>query len=247
LDRYPSVQTLPQTRKQALIDRAVPLHALYPLHFELTALKVRLRSGRQRRRFAGAENLRVNVGAGAAGHPGWVNVDIHDAPHVNCLYDARRSLPFPTGSVEFLYSEHFLEHIDYVSDVPRFLADCHRVMSPGGTIRVIVPDLEKYARAYCEGDWDALRTVRGMKDGGFEDPWFPVRFDTPMEMLNFLFRQLAPEPHAYGYDHATLTQVLHAAGFRNILRRGFGEGPHPELLLDKPSRRSESLYVEAVR
>lgn len=240
------MRTPPRTAKQTLIERLVPLYALYPVRFELSVVGVRLRSGRERRRFAEQRELRVNIGAGGAGRPGWVNVDLWEAPNITCRYDCRRSLPFADGSVALLFSEHFLEHLDYAGDVPRFLAECHRVVRPGGCVRFVVPDMERYLRAYCEGGWDALRRLRGIDREG-RDSWFPVTYDSPMEVVNFLFRQFPPEPHAYGYDFETLAGALQAAGFTEAERREFADGREPGLLLDEPARRDESLYVEAIR
>ena len=47
-----------------------------------------------------------------------------------------------------IYSEHFLEHLDYPGDANRFLAECYRLLEPSGLIGAGVPDtkwpLEEY-------------------------------------------------------------------------------------------------------
>ena len=69
-----------------------PLHVLYVLRTELQLLWVRLTSGSVRRRYRGATNLKVNVGSGARGQAGWVNVDFMARPSVNCVCDCRKVL-----------------------------------------------------------------------------------------------------------------------------------------------------------
>jgi len=59
-------------------------------------------------------------------------------------------------AVAHIHTEHFLEHLEY-SDGQNFLRECYRVLEIGGTMRVVVPDSEKYmfrdARTYSTQDW----------------------------------------------------------------------------------------------
>jgi predicted SAM-dependent methyltransferase len=99
----------------------------------------------------------VNIGAGPAGKAGWVNLDGFRATGINCLCDARRRLPFPDGSVRGIFTEHFVEHLDYTEEVPDFISECYRALEPGGAIRIIFPDIEMYLKAYTAGGWEELR------------------------------------------------------------------------------------------
>jgi hypothetical protein len=65
-----------------------------------------------------------------------------------------------------------------------------------------------------------------------------------MEMINAVFRQRTE--HKYAYDAETLILRLKNAGFGKVAQQSFGQsfGPPPP---DLPSRKSESLYVEAVK
>ncbi len=65
------------------------------------------------------------------------------------VHDLRKGIPAPPESVDAVYHSHVLEHI--VRDaVPRFFEEVRRVLKPGGVHRVVVPDLERYAREYLE-------------------------------------------------------------------------------------------------
>ena len=48
------------------------------------------------------------------------------------------------------YSSHTLEHFDK-ADGRSFLSECHRVLRPGGIIRIVVPDLHVIVVDYLEG------------------------------------------------------------------------------------------------
>ncbi len=56
--------------------------------------------------------------------------------------DATRHIPLKNNSVAVLYSSHMLEHLDR-EEAQSFLKEAQRVLQPGGTIRLSVPDLAK--------------------------------------------------------------------------------------------------------
>ena len=69
--------------------------------------------------------------------------------------NARSRLPFANASVLLIYSEHMLEHMSPAAGV-NLLSECWRVLAPGGLLRVVTPDLSKYARALVNGDADGF-------------------------------------------------------------------------------------------
>lgn len=231
-------------RKLAYRLSPLPLHTLHPLIFEMRLGLVRLRAGLVRRRFQGAENLMVNVGPGRGGRSGWVNVDILDGPHVNCLYDCRKSLPFPDASVSGIFCEHVFEHIDYTEEVPHFVSEAHRVLQPGGVLRIIVPDAGRYLRAYCSGKWEPLEELRELGPDR-SDPHHGSKYETRMELINAVFRQ--GYEHKFAYDYETLEYVLRKYGFTSVIQQSCGETALDGLAIDEPARAAESLYVEAVK
>ena len=246
LDIYPAygqgMEKAPWWKR--LRHRIIPRHTWLPLRNEWRILLVRLFGGVVRRRYHGARDLWINLGSGKHGKPGWVNVDIKGEDGVNCLYDCRKSLPFPDRSVAGIFCEHFLEHLDYTEEIPWFLTECHRVLKPGGVLRIIVPDLEKYLKAYCQGGWDELSRVRPLNKDR-RDSYFKNMYNTRMELVNVLFHQGCE--HKFGYDHETLEFLLLRYGFSRVCHQEFGKSLLTELCLDLSARASESLYVEAVK
>lgn len=91
----------------------------------------------------------VNLGCGPVfvDSPDWLNLDFSpNSPAVRKANLLDR-LPLTDESVYLVYSSHFLEHVP-LSLVPSFLRECLRVLHPGGTVRIVVPDLENMAREY---------------------------------------------------------------------------------------------------
>ena len=88
--------------------------------------------------------VRLNLGGGADCHPDphyqrYVSVDFEPTTAWSVQHDLTQPIPLPEGSVERILSEHCLEHLDAVTAAKVF-AECHRLLVPGGLLRVAVPD-----------------------------------------------------------------------------------------------------------
>ena len=95
----------------------------------------------------------VNLGSGDMWHPQWQNYDLNALPpHVTAL-DVRRPLPFGDATVDAIYHSHVLEHLSK-QEARLLTGECRRVLRSTGILRVVVPDLERIARAYL----DSLRS-----------------------------------------------------------------------------------------
>ncbi|MBC8002130.1 MAG: methyltransferase domain-containing protein [Opitutaceae bacterium] len=91
----------------------------------------------------------VNLGCGGCFHPDWINLDfVASSPEV-IQHDLRTRLPFEDGSCEMVYHSHVMEHFPRAF-APLFLRECHRILTPGGLMRVVVPDLETIVRLYLK-------------------------------------------------------------------------------------------------
>ncbi len=234
----------PKRAFKKLLLGFLPNHALEHLRYELRMLLVRVRSANRADAFHQQKDLLLNVGAGKSGKQGWVNVDAVPVATINCLYDARTRLPFPTGSVRGIFCEHFFEHIHYTEEAPRFLSECYRVLQDGGVLRIIVPDAEKYLMAYAQGGWGAFQQIRPL-DAELRDRFFGWQYNTRMELVNHVFRQ--GQEHKFAYDFETLEFLLKRNGFHDVRRQEFGRSVMAGLCIDAEIRKAESLYVEAIK
>jgi predicted SAM-dependent methyltransferase len=121
----------------------------------------------------------LNLGCGACFHPDWVNVDFAPRDHNVIRHDLRRPLPFADANFEVVYHSHVLEHFSRAF-APVFLKECHRVLKPGGIVRVVVPDLETMIRLYLQNLEAALA---GDKDAAQRYEWMIV------ELLDQMVRE----------------------------------------------------------
>lgn len=152
-------------------------------------------------RSARAARLRLHIGCGPRRLDGWVNVDSEPLPGVDEVLDIRGGLPFKDA--EAIYAEHFLEHLT-LDEGLAFLAECRRVLSHDGVLRVSTPNLDwVMATHYPFGS--SSTEEKGLIDG--------LR-------INRAFHGWG---HRFLYNHFTLTMALKATGFSTITYHRYGE------------------------
>ena len=143
---------------------------------------------------------RLHIGCGQQSIPGWINIDNQGLPGVDQVLDVRKGLPF--ADVECVYAEHFLEHLG-LEDGLAFLAECRRVLRPGGILRLSTPNL----------DWVLLTHYRGPQ----------IADDEAREDAFRLNRAFHGWGHQFLYNRATLASALKAAGFAHATFCRYGE------------------------
>lgn len=191
---------------------------------------------------ARVQELRLlNVGCGPNAHESFVNLDYLWHPKIDVCWNLRHGLPFASGSMLGVFSEHCLEHFP-LADAQRLIREIRRVLTPGGVLRLIVPDGELYLRTY-------VQKADGNKSASFPYPAerFLEGLDSPILSVNRVFYQDRESPfgHCVMYDYALLEALLIKEGFAWVRKAAFKQGCIPSLLIDNESRQPESLYVEA--
>jgi len=181
-----------------------------------------------RRLVAGSRPLRIELGSGGrSGAPDWVTIDT--AHGCDLYWDLREPLPIPYGRVDAVYSSHLFEHLDYASGT-RLLAECLRVLRPGGEFSIAVPTARLYLEAY----------VRGQALPHEYFGWTPAYHGTTaIDAVNYV-AHMAGE-HRYMFDEDNLVWRLRAAGLTDVALRAFDPA------LDSPERDFESIYARGVK
>lgn len=183
---------------------------------------------------------RVQIGGGAHYLTGFVNIDI--LPPADIIFDVREGIPLPSGSVEFLFSDHFLEHVDYPTSVKKIIKEAYRVLRKNGKIVVGVPDSKRVIEAYVKRDkkklHEYIRRWYG-KRGNLE------HFNTAIDVVNYHLRDQDDDkkyhPHLWAYDREKLESLLKSAGFRKTGVWKF------DPLIANPKRKFGSTYVYGIK
>jgi predicted SAM-dependent methyltransferase len=171
--------------------------------------------------------LFVEVGAGdKQGAGNWVTVDM--TPTCDIFWDLRKGLPFPNNRIAKIYSSHFFEHLSF-QETQGFLDECRRVLTPGGTFSICVPNARLYLEAYLNSELlDADRFY------GYRPAYNQT---TRIDSVNYI--AYMDGHHKYMFDEENLVRILEAKGFKNVHLRAF------DAELDRPERDAESIYAEA--
>ena len=103
------------------------------------------------------------------------------------FYQKGAQLPFPDDQFDFVFSEHFFEHL-FFDEALGLMKECHRVLARGGVMRVVVPDAD-------------LRT--------YEKPE-PVGYPKPKLSYNH------PNKHKTRWSVYMLTEALRICGFEPV-------------------------------
>jgi predicted SAM-dependent methyltransferase len=133
--------------------------------------------------------------------------------------------------------EQFVEHLEVLEELPSFLADCLRVLKPGGILRVIVPDARRHIEAYVQPGAAGFKALVW--------PAFSNELPTKMDVLNHVFHQY--HEHRWAYDFENLRHRLETAGFVKVTEMGYGRSHDSALACDRPVHAPYSLYVEAFK
>jgi ubiquinone/menaquinone biosynthesis C-methylase UbiE len=108
-------------------------------------------------------------------------------------------------SVDAIFSSHNIEHL-YAHEVPRALAEFHRVLKPDGFAIITCPDLKSVA---------ALIVADHLTDTAYMSPAGPI---APLDILYGHRPQLAKGnvlmAHHSGFTEKTLNEALAHAGFK---------------------------------
>lgn len=177
----------------------------------------------------------LNMGCGGNTKPNFCNLDYDWRPGVDVVWDVTRGLPFPDRHCGGIFTEHMIEHISFL-DARALLRDCLRIMSPGATMRIVVPDGEIYLSEYAKhlrGEPTSIPYAE--RDRKINDR------ATPIYSINSIFRD---HGHLFIWDAETMGVEMEAAGFVDVQKTSFMQGRDPALLIDSPHRAVESLYME---
>lgn len=179
----------------------------------------------------------LNLGSGAAhirqAGADWWNID-NEITHNPDLCANYLHLPrwFPDDSIDGIISLHSIEHLSWPDGVIRFFSVTYAALKPGGTLRLVVPDLMKVAKLYVAGD--DLKGIYGTE--------FDIGPGPDCAATRFMAFARGWQ-HTILFDERLLTMLMEQAGFVNIRVMPFGESDVPELRgLDRFE--SESISME---
>ena len=188
----------------------------------LNAALTRARSPKRIEAYLRSHPVRkLQIGAGSANYPDWLNTDIEPSEEQVYL-DATKRFPLPDGSIQYIVGEQMVEHLTYEQGLA-MLGECYRVLAPGGKIRLATPNVLKLFALYQDPPTEeAKRYIAAkLKEHGWPRTSRPAATILKLELTSF--------GHQFLYDPVTISSSLAAAGFKMVTQFQPGESDDPQL------------------
>lgn len=213
------------------------------------------------------KKLLINLGCGLNSPRNWLNCDsslhaqLAKHPFVHSIVkrfdllnkssqwsanveyiNLNRPLPWATDTVDVVYSSHVLEHLKKSSAV-LLLKESLRVLKPGGTLRIVVPDMFYHAKKYADNAEQGQAALA--------DFLYTINLCYPEDrnIIKRVYNHLMgfPSVHKTMYDHEKLKGLLEGTGFAGIAKQGYGISSYISNIseIEGTSGYEGSLYLEA--
>jgi predicted SAM-dependent methyltransferase len=173
---------------------------------------------------------RLHWGCGSITPEDWINSDLKPGPGVAISGNILDGLRLDNESIDYIVSQHALQDLQ-IYDQVKAISELRRVLKPGGTLRLSLPDLDQAIAAYQSGNRD----------------YFHIR-DWETISGNFITHVLW-----YSLTHTLFTyefaeELLLKAGFSSVRRVDYRQtsSNFPEIV-ELDSREDESFFVEAIK
>lgn len=144
--------------------------------------------------------VRINLGSGQRKFNGWVNIDINPRWEPDYVADGAHLPMFGDNEVDMIVAHHTLEHYG-CGEGSGMLQECHRILKPGGSLIITVPDMH----ALCHA-------------------WLTGKMGTQLFMTNTYgaFMDSEADRHRWGYDwHSLQTFVKSTAAWSHVYKFDF--------------------------
>lgn len=180
-------------------------------------------------------NMYMQYGCGWSAPAGWVNFDASPTlrferlPVLGRLYTKNASrfpanarfgdivagLPLKPNSCDGVYCSHVLEHLS-LADFNVALANTWAYLKPGGTFRLVLPDMESLARDYLQ-DTSETAAMTLMEKSGM------AHTSRSRSIKGFIRAWLGNSAHLWMWDEKSMRAKLRQHGFTDIRRASFGD------------------------
>jgi predicted SAM-dependent methyltransferase len=165
----------------------------------------------------------MHIGCGTNVLPSWLNCDLTPKHRSVIRLDATKTYPVAESSIDYVFTEHFIEHITYPQGLS-MLKECHRVLKPGGKIRITTPDLAFLIALYNGSKTEQQQRYLEWATKEFI-PYAPSVRDA--FVINNFFT--CDWGHQFIYDRTSLPELMRTAGFNNITSWEINKSDDPNL------------------
>ncbi len=179
---------------------------------------------------------KLHIGCGDNELPGWLNTELCSRAD-QIFLDATTRFPFADHVFAFIYTEHMIEHIS-LPDAEAMLAECFRVLAPGGVVRIVTPDMRFLATLLDSTHSPELASYIRYSIDTYK---IPAPAADGISVFNNFVRAWG---HQYIHSASSLGGLLTRTGFADIQEQPLNRSPHPELTGLAKTDRMPAGFVE---
>ena len=187
----------------------------------------------------------------------WINLDFISTGADVIAHDLLNGIPFENNSFDLVYHSHVLEHFSK-EDGEKIIAECFRVLKPGGIIRIAIPDLEMILRNYLryleQGlnspndetirynyDWMMIemydQAVRNHSGGNMQK----YLFNENLKNEDFIFERIGEEGRALRRNYFAIKENLSTINNNTIIKKS------SEKLIPKIKRSIKKYLIKKLK
>ncbi len=206
----------------------------------------------------------INIGAGLSNGKSWLNYDVSPTLRIskipffgrlllkmihgpnwsqNTYYgDILKGLPLQPESCKLAFSSHTFEHLS-LADFDCAVKNVHTYLQPGGVFRIIVPDIEVYAKSYVK----RLENNQGVSDASVDFIRAThLGFEKSRASLRSRLREaFANSRHQWLWDKHSLAKRIESHGFKKIKVCNYGEWADPRFSeIEAAGRHQNAICLE---
>lgn len=158
--------------------------------------------------------------------------------------DIVNGLPVANASCDAIYCSHVLEHLT-IEEFRVALQNSYKILKPGGTFRLVMPDLKRLVEAYSNNLQTTPKTAATtfIIDSGMSEIGLRKR-----GILSSIRRSIGNSLHMSLWDYDSTINELENCGFKEIRKAHFNDSSNTDFIaVESESRFSGSIAIECTR
>ena len=175
----------------------------------------------------------LHMGCGPIRHKGYLNCDLRGGEY--CV-DASQHFPILTSSIDFVYSEHFIEHLRFDTGL-FFLEESFRVLKKNGRIRILTPDLSMLIKIADDNNHSIANMHKEHLLSKYPSKYSLKRgniWNHKDDIINSFIGE--DWGHLYLWSAPHLAKAMKSVGFSKVEILPFCQSKESRILLDPPDR-----------
>lgn len=164
---------------------------------------------------------KLHLGCGSNYLDGWFNTDLYPDSRRTSL-NATKAFPFPDNTFDFIFSEHMIEHIPFRGG-HTMLSECLRVLKPGGTIRIVTPDMPFLIGLYQDREKPLHKSYIDWNCDLF------IKDSAPRHVVSVINNFYRDWGHLFIYDFDLMSQTFRKIGFKDVIRQELNKSASADL------------------